>query len=122
MSHAIHSSDRPPAVDVHAHFFVPDDPLLAQAAKEGSYAGPRTAWTPELAMEFMDAHHIQMQLLSFPMPLPADAARRFNDYAASVVATHPDRFGMLANIPLGGPDPQVGLREIDRAMDELDAD
>jgi 6-methylsalicylate decarboxylase len=115
-------ADRPWAVDVHAHFFIPGDPLLAQAAKKGSYAGPKGAWSPEIAMAFMDAYCIQMQLLSFPMPLPAEAARRFNDYAASVAAAHPGRFGMLASIPLGDPDPKAALREIDRAADELNAD
>jgi predicted TIM-barrel fold metal-dependent hydrolase len=122
MSNPIPPSDRPWAVDVHAHFHVPDDSLLDQAAKEGKYAGPTTAWTPEGAMKFMDAHHIQMQLLSFPMQLPAETARRYNDFAASVVAAHPDRFGMLANIPLGDPDHEVALREIDRATGELNAD
>jgi predicted TIM-barrel fold metal-dependent hydrolase len=122
MSDPTPPADRPWAVDVHAHFFIPDDPLLAQAAKQGSYAGPKGVWSPELAMTFMDAHHIQMQLLSFPMPLPAETARRFNDYAASVVASHPGRFGMLASIPLGDPDPDVALREIDRATGELNAD
>jgi predicted TIM-barrel fold metal-dependent hydrolase len=110
-------------VDVHAHFFIRGDPLLVQAAKQGSYAGPspESGWSPEIAMTFMDAHHIQMQLLSFPMPLTAETARRFNDYAASVVATHPNRFGMLANIPLADPHPDAALREIDRA-DELNTD
>jgi 6-methylsalicylate decarboxylase len=124
MSDPTPPTDRPWAVDVHAHFFIPGDPLLTQAAQQVSYAGPspRTAWSPEIAMSFMDAHHIQMQLLSFPMPLTAETARRFNDYAASVVATHPDRFGMLANIPLGDPYPEVALREIDRAADELNTD
>ena len=84
---------QPPAVDVHAHFLMPDDQLLAQGAKEGSYAGPEVAWTPQHPIEFMDAHHIQMQLLSFPMQLPAETARRFNDYAASIVGKYPDRFG-----------------------------
>jgi predicted TIM-barrel fold metal-dependent hydrolase len=115
-------TDRPWAVDAHAHFFIPGDSLLDQAAKEGHYAGPKTAWSMEIAMTFMDAHHIQMQLLSFPMQLPAETASRYNDFAASVVAAYPDRFGMLANIPLGDPDPEVALREIDRATDELNAD
>jgi len=115
-------ADQPWAVDVHAHFFIPGDPLLAQAARQGSYAGPKGAWSPELAMAFMDAHRIQMQLLSLPMPLPAEVARHFNDYAASVVAARPGRFGMLANIPLGDPDPDVALHEIDRAAGELGAD
>jgi 6-methylsalicylate decarboxylase len=114
--------DRPRAVDVHAHFFIPGDPLLAQAAQQGRYAGPKGTWNPELAMAFMDAHHIQMQLLSFPMQLPADTARRFNDFAASVVARYPDRFGMLANIPLDDPDANVALQEVDRASHELHTD
>jgi predicted TIM-barrel fold metal-dependent hydrolase len=122
MSDPTPPADRPPAVDVHAHFVIAGDPLLVRAAKEGRYAGPRGAWSPELAIAFMDAQHIQMQLLSFPMQLPAETARRFNDFAASVVATYPDRFGMLANIPIGGPDPEVALREIDRAADALNAD
>jgi predicted TIM-barrel fold metal-dependent hydrolase len=124
MSDPAPPADRPRAVDVHAHFLIPGDPLLAQAARAGSYAGPspKTAWSPEIAIAFMDAHRIQMQLLSFPMSLPAEAARRFNDYAASVVAAHPARFGMLAGIPLGDPDPDAALREIDRAADKLSAD
>jgi predicted TIM-barrel fold metal-dependent hydrolase len=116
------SGERPWAVDAHAHFFIPGDALLDEAAREGHYAGPKTNWSMEIAMTFMDVHHIQMQLLSFPMPLPADTTRRYNDFAASVVAAYPDRFGMLANLPLGDPDPEVALREIDRAADELNAD
>jgi predicted TIM-barrel fold metal-dependent hydrolase len=124
MSDPASPDGRPWAVDVHAHFFIPDDPLLAQAATRGSYAGPspETAWSPEIAMAFMDDHHIQAQLLSFPMALPAGAARRFNDYAASAVASHPGRFGMLASIPLGDPDPEAALAEIDRAAGDLNAD
>jgi predicted TIM-barrel fold metal-dependent hydrolase len=122
MSDSSPPSGRPWAVDVHAHFFIPGDPLLAQAAKDGSYAGPKGAWSPDIAIAFMDDRHIQMQLLSFPMALPAETTRRFNDYAASVVAARPGRFGMLANLPLGDPDPDAALREIDRAADELNAD
>jgi predicted TIM-barrel fold metal-dependent hydrolase len=73
-------------------------------------------------MTFMDAHRIQLQLLSFPMPAPAAVTRRFNDYAASVVASHPSRFGLLASIPLSDPDPGPALAEIARAADELHAD
>ncbi len=35
MSNPVPPSDRPWALDVHAHFNVPDDSLLDQAAKEG---------------------------------------------------------------------------------------
>jgi predicted TIM-barrel fold metal-dependent hydrolase len=114
--------DRPGAVDVHAHFGLPDDGRPARALTGGTYAGPKGVWSPELAMRFMDDHQIQMQLLSFPRPFPADTARRYNDYAASVVAAHPGRFGMLANIPISADDPDAALREIDRAADDLRAD
>ena len=43
-------------------------------------------------------------------------------FAASVVARYPDRFGMLANIPLDDPDANVALQEVDRASDELHTD
>jgi predicted TIM-barrel fold metal-dependent hydrolase len=122
MSDPTSHADRPWAVDVHAHFAIPDPALLATILAAGNYAGPKGTWSPEIAMAFMDAHHIQLQLLSFPSNLRADPARRFNDYAASVVAEHPDRFGMLASIPLGDPDPETALLEIDRAADELNAD
>jgi predicted TIM-barrel fold metal-dependent hydrolase len=125
MSDSTPFADRPWAVDVHAHF-MPDDPLvtqfLAEASRTGRYAGPRGTWSPEVALRFMDAHHIQMQLLSFPMAIPAVAASRLNTVAATIVAKYPDRFGMLANIPVGGPDPDVALREIDRAVGELNTD
>jgi hypothetical protein len=78
MSNPVPPSDRPWALDVHAHFHVPDDSLLDQAAKEGKYAGPTTAWTAEDAMKFMDAHHIQMQLTShrgWVKPITVAAAR-----------------------------------------------
>jgi predicted TIM-barrel fold metal-dependent hydrolase len=45
MSNPVPPADRPWALDVHAHFHVPDDSLLDQAAKEGKYAGPTTART-----------------------------------------------------------------------------
>jgi 6-methylsalicylate decarboxylase len=109
MSDMPHLDDRPWAVDVHAHFFIAGQ-------------GPNMAWSPEAAMMFMDAHRIQLQLLSFPMPGPAEAVRRFNDYAASLVASHPSRFGMLASIPMSDQDPRAALAEIDRAADELHAD
>jgi hypothetical protein len=60
MSDPTPGTGRPWAVDVHAHFFIPDDPSLAQAAKAGRYAGPGGSWSPELAMTFMDAHRIAL--------------------------------------------------------------
>jgi len=43
-----------------------------------------------------------------------------NDYAASLVADHPARFGLLAALPLH--DPGETVREVGRAVNELGAD
>jgi len=110
-------------IDVHAHYGPPGPAaaqLLLRAHEIGEYAGPKLQWSPELAIAFMDAHGIQLQLLSFPMSLPAEQARMFNDYGASLVAKHPDRFGLLANIPMADPDDAV--TEIDYAATQLHAD
>ena len=110
-------------LDVHAHFGPPgpaSTELLAGARKTGEYAGPDVSWSPEQAIEFMDGHGIDMQMLSFPMPLDAEKARMFNEYGASVVRAHPGRFGLLACIPMGDPDRAVA--EIDHALTQLHAD
>jgi len=110
-------------IDVHAHYGPPGPvaaQLLLRAHEIGEYAGPELRWSPELAIAFMDAHGIQLQLLSFPMSLPAAQARMFNDYGASQVAKYPDRFGLLANVPMADPDDAV--MEIDYAATQLHAD
>jgi predicted TIM-barrel fold metal-dependent hydrolase len=110
-------------LDVHAHFGPPgpaSTELLAGARKTGEYAGPDVSWSPDLAIEFMDEHGIDMQMLSFPMPLDAEKSRMFNEYGASVVRAYPGRFGLLACIPMGNPDRAVA--EIDHALTQLGAD
>jgi aminocarboxymuconate-semialdehyde decarboxylase len=47
-------------------------------------------------------------------------ARRVNDYGASLVQEHPDRFGYFATLAL--PDVNSALSEIDRAYDQLKVD
>ncbi|MDX6740614.1 amidohydrolase family protein [Actinocorallia sp. A-T 12471] len=100
-------------VDVHAHFLLPGhtDALTRKVMGE---------WSPRVALDFMDARGIDMQLLSFTEIDTADEARRLNDHMASLVREHPGRFGMLASVPLASAD--EALREIGRAGDELGAD
>lgn len=112
-------------VDVHAHYAppLPDDryPAVLAAHRRSNFLfPPASTWSPELAIEFMDAHGIRAQLLSNPNQLTVNSARRFNDFGADVVADRPDRFGLLANLPL--TEPRVALSEIDRAADHLNVD
>ncbi len=89
---------------------------------------PVPEWTPELALEFMDAHGIAVQMLSvsdpgveFVAPERAPAlARECNDYAAGVVHEHPGRFGAFAVLSMS--DVEQARAETVRALDDLHLD
>lgn len=112
-------------IDVHAHYAppLPNDRLpeiLAAYQRSHFLLPPASNWSPALAIEFMDTHGIRAQMLSHPNQLSISSARGFNDFGADVVADRPDRFGLLANLPL--TEPRAALAEIDRAAEDLNAD
>jgi predicted TIM-barrel fold metal-dependent hydrolase len=78
------------------------------------------AWSPEFALDFMDRHDIATQLLSLPTPLAKQEARRINEYGATLVEQRPERFGLLASLPMD--DVEAALSEIAFAFDQLGAD
>lgn len=107
--------------DVHAHFGLATDVPEEQLRREGFVrGGPETRWSPESALAFMDERGIALQLLSLPVPLPAERVRAVNELGARVVAAHPDRFGLLASVPMG--EPGRAVEEIRYAADTLGAD
>lgn len=80
----------------------------------------------ELRLADMDAHGVDVQVLSYSTPGleviedPAEAvavARRVNDHLAKVVAAHPKRFAGFAVLPL--QDPKAAVVELRRAVKEL---
>lgn len=111
-------------IDVHAHFTPPM--TLAQsdarwaAMQAASWTGVKsTDWTAEAAINTMDTVGVAMQMLSnIPKTLPE--LRASNTFGASVVASHPGRFGLLAALPTDNL--QNALEEIERAGDVLAAD
>lgn len=122
-------SAAPGAIDVHAHHLPPPYAKALQDAGIWMIGGlPVPPWSPELALDFMDAHGLAAQLLSISDPgveflAEADApalARACNDHAAEVVAAHPRRFGALAVLPLG--DVAAARAEAVRCLDELGLD
>ena len=76
-------------------------------------------WTPESTLAYLDKAGIAMQMLS-NLPKQLDALKESNDYAASLVRKHPNRFGLLAALPTDSP--EAALAEMDRATHELHAD
>ena len=120
---------RPHRIDVHAHYLAPAYRQALEAAEMWLIGGiPAPQWTPELALEFMDAHGIAVQMLSVSDPgvefLDGERARALarecNDYAAGLVQEHRGRFGAFAVLAMASmPD---ALAETRRALDELGLD
>jgi predicted TIM-barrel fold metal-dependent hydrolase len=117
-------------VDVHQHILPPFyRDLLADAgiAEAGGRALPD--WSPDAALELMDLLGTATAIVSVSTPgtsfltdraEAADLARRLNDFAASLAADHPGRFGYFATLPM--PDVAASVTEARRALDELAAD
>ena len=113
--------------DVHAHFAPAGlSPALVRSMmaemKGDGFAGtgPTTRWSPEQAIAFMDERGIALQLLSMPMAVGVEHARALNESGARIVAEHPDRFGLLASLPMF--DAQAAIDEIHHATGMLHAD
>lgn len=81
-------------------------------------------------MEMMDTLNISKTILSITSPgtylIPGDRAlarkvtRECNDFAADLKSRRGDRFGFWASLPL--PDVEGSIEELNRALDELNAD
>ncbi len=126
-------AEAPHRIDIH-HHFLPRPYMAEEQARIAGYKhGGMTAdrllgWTPEQAIEVMDANGIAFATGSVSTPGPwfgdAAAARRlsrmWNEGAAKAVADHPDRLGFFATV--APPDPEGALKEIEYALDTLKAD
>jgi 2,3-dihydroxybenzoate decarboxylase len=108
---------------------------LAETLEGSKRFSPEADW-PELKARLldiqgrrlreMDAHGIEMMLLSLNAPAiqsvadpaqAADLARRANDFLAEQVARKPQRFQGLAALPM--QDAELGARELTRCVSEL---
>jgi predicted TIM-barrel fold metal-dependent hydrolase len=118
----------PRRIDLHFHLIPKFYQDAAYAAGAGPAIGRYPDWSPELALEVMDAHGIELALTSLAQPGvqfgdPAAAhvlARRCNDHAAELTARWPGRFGGLAVVPMF--DPRGAVEEIGYALDRLKLD
>lgn len=112
-------------IDVHQHVVPPS--WVAGLEKRNSRHHP-PAWTPEGAIDWMDANGIATGILSLTAPgfegwsedETRTGTRQVNEYTAGLVARWPERFGNFCILPL--PDVGGALEEVAYAFDTLHAD
>ncbi len=115
----------PRRIDVHFHLIPPFYREAVYAAGRGPAIGRYPEWTPQLALDLMDAYGIEVALTSLAQPgvgfgseASAQAlARRCNDYAAELIARWPKRFGAFGTVPMGIM--QHAVDEIAYSLDAL---
>jgi predicted TIM-barrel fold metal-dependent hydrolase len=115
-------------IDFHFH-------LIPQFYKDAAYesgTGPAIGrypdWSPERALELMDANGIEVALMSLAQPgvqfgdrgQAVALAQRCNDYTAELHAKWPRRFGGFAVLPMW--DMAEAVDEIARSLDALRLD
>jgi len=112
-------------IDVHAHY-LPD--LYREALRDAGHDQPDgfpflPEWSPEEHVALMDRVGIARSLLSVSSPGvlgDRDLARAVNEAGHRAVVDHPDRFGLLASLPL--PDVDAAMAEIAHCVEHLSVD
>ena len=115
----------PRRIDFHFHLIPPFYRDAVYAAGAGPALGRYPQWSPERALELMDARGIEVALTSLAQPGvqfadPAKAgalARRCNEFASELGARWPKRFGAFAAVPMA--DIREAVAEIGYALDQL---
>src|SRR5690242_199986 len=109
-------------IDVHQHIYPKHfTSRMIDALVEDSPDFPRQMyldWTPEKPLQMMEQFAIDTVMVSLTSPglwfgdAPAarEAAREFNELAATMMRDHPGRFGAFAPIPL--PDEAGAFAEV----------
>ena len=116
-------------IDIHHHYAPPiwlRSEVVASAASGTS--GVFNDWSPHRVIEEMDRSGVHKAMLSITTPGVAFSdvaatrrlARECNEFAATMVAEHPGRFGVFLVLPL--PDIEGSLEEVAYGLDTLHAD
>ncbi len=128
---AADAKDAKSRIDIH-HHFLPHDYMAEEHERIPNFKHNlgelALTWTPEKALEVMDANGIEIAIGSSSTPGPwfgdVEASRRlsreWNEAAAKAVHDHPGRFGFFATV--APPDADGALKEIAYALDSLKAD
>ena len=116
-------------IALEEHFAIPETLQDSAGFVPGDYwkeLSARILDIQERRLREMDAHGIEMMLLSLNAPaiqaIPdirkaVELARRANDYLAGEIDKRPDRFRGFAALPM--QDPEAATRELTRSITEL---
>lgn len=117
-------------IDVHHHYLPPRyrEEAIACGHEHPDGIGRLPDWSPQAAVEVMDATAIETAMLSVSSPgvhfgddaRAADLARHVNEAGTRVASDHPGRFGLFASLPV--PSVDHSLAEITHVFDQLGAD
>jgi 6-methylsalicylate decarboxylase len=129
---ALSNNPSPSIIDTHHHFFPPEYKKAWEdwaAQRKLALVGDQGIWTVEKSLSVMDEAGVKKSILSlastpglwFDLPTPEiiQLVRICNDFGASMVKKHPDRFGLFAALPM--IDKESSLKEITYAFDTLKA-
>ncbi len=119
-----------PRIDVHAHYLTPayNEMLDRRGLKYLDGGFPRPDWSEESELESMEQLGVTYCALSISSPHlhmgdPAEAvevARASNEYGAGLVKKYPEKFGVMASLPL--PEIDVSVKEVIYCRDVLRVD
>jgi 6-methylsalicylate decarboxylase len=118
----------PLTIDTH-HHMLPDFFFDATNESANPVGGLKPQpWSPENSLAFMDEAGIDIAVTSISTPgielkdrlAARELARKCNDFAASLVAKYPRRFGALGSIPM--PNIDDAIEEAIYALDVLNLD
>lgn len=114
-------------IDTHNHIVPTFYADAAIAAGAGPTRGSYPDWSPELALQVMDANDIDIAVTSvvpgvhfLATQKAREMARRCNEFSADLSARWPSRFGTFALIPMH--DAEHAIEEIQYALDVLKHD
>ena len=120
------AATKPRRIDTHHHFTPPS--WVAALQQAGLQSG-REQWSVDASLETMDRGGVEMAVIS-PGPflyrlgdkfyqVMAQLSREANEFGAKMVADHPHRYSLFAQLPL--PDTDLTLKEIEYASEKLKA-
>jgi predicted TIM-barrel fold metal-dependent hydrolase len=122
---AAQTDESPWRIDLHHHLTPPG--YVAKISGRAPVSPPSANWTVAKSLDDMRLAGVAKAMLSISTPglwfgdvaFAAALARECNEYGATLVRDHPDRFGLFAALPL--PDVDASLREIAYGLDTLHA-